>query len=109
MVIRSDTPVHLYYLRWSKLFTVFPEQFGMEDLIKDSVRFSTYYSSCLLSVVLLQLSVVHRYSQKCCRIPSCYYLHQHCYFLSFFLPPHYQMGINDKNHSITFYINEHNN
>ena len=34
MMIRSDTPLHLYHLRWSKLFTLFPEQFGMEDLIK---------------------------------------------------------------------------
>jgi len=34
MVIRSDTPVHLYCLRLSKLFTVFREQFGIEDLIK---------------------------------------------------------------------------
>lgn len=61
----------------------------------DSVRFSTYYSSSLLSIVTLNNVVGFHLVTVYTNIAIFFFLH-------------FKMGINGKNHSIKFYIKEYN-
>ena len=66
MVVRSDTPLHLYHLKWSKLFTMFAEQFGMEDLIHSFIHSFILY---LHSIDPVKVTV------------TCGYRNRHTWFL----------------------------